>query len=72
MEIPTDQGSYICTDQVLCKITGISDLHCAMYRHMQTNAKSVVTFEIGIIPCKSTHFSKGYLVRRSNMLLICS
>ena len=39
---------------------------------MLTNAKSVVTFEIGVIPGKSIHFSKGNLVRNSNMLLIFS
>ena len=38
------------TDQVPCKTIGISNLHCALHTHMLTNAKSVVTFEIGVIP----------------------
>ena len=42
MEVPTDQ--------VPCKTIGISYLHCALHTHMLTNAKSVSTFEIGVIP----------------------
>ena len=38
------------TDQVPCKTIGISNLHCALHTHMLTNAKSVLTFEIGVIP----------------------
>ena len=38
------------TDQVPCKTIGISNLHCVLHTHMVTNAKSVVTFEIGVIP----------------------
>ena len=37
------------TDQVPCKTIGISNLHCALHTHLLTNAKSVVSFEIGII-----------------------
>ena len=33
---------------------------------MLTNAKSVFTFETGVIPGKSMHFPKGNLVRNSN------
>ena len=33
---------------------------------MLTNAKSVLTFETGVIPGKSIHFPKGNLVRNSN------
>ena len=47
VEVTTDQGP---TDQIPCKSIGISDLHCALHPHMLTNAKSVVTFEIGVIP----------------------
>ena len=53
------------TDQVPCKTIGISKLHCALHTHMLTNAKSV-------LPGKSIQFSKGNLVRNSNMLLIFS
>ena len=38
------------TDQVPCKTMGISNLHCALHTHMLTNAKRVLTFEIGVIP----------------------
>ena len=38
------------TDQVPCKTIGISYLQCALHTHMLTNAKSVLTFEIGVIP----------------------
>ena len=38
------------TDQVPCKTIGISNLHCALHTHMLTNAKSVLTSEIGVIP----------------------
>ena len=38
------------TNQVPCRTKGISNLHCALHMHMLTNAKSVVTFEIGLIP----------------------
>ena len=47
MEVPTDQGP---TDQIPCITIGISNLHCALHTYMLTNAKSVVNFEIGIIP----------------------
>ena len=59
------------TDQVPCKTIGISNLHCALHTQMLKNSKSVVTFEIGVTG-KSIHFSKGNLVRNSNMLLIFS
>ena len=38
------------TDQVPYKTIGISNLHCALHTHMLTNAISVSTFEIGVIP----------------------
>ena len=38
------------TDQVPCKTIGISNLHCALHMHMPTNARSAITFEIGVIP----------------------
>ena len=38
------------TDQVLCKTIGISNLHCALHTRMLTNAKSILNFEIGVIP----------------------
>ena len=47
VEVPTNQGP---TDQLPCKTIGISNLHYALHTHMLTNAKSVVTFEIGVIP----------------------
>ena len=37
------------TDQVPCKTIGISNLHCALHTHMLTIAKSVLSFEIGVI-----------------------
>ena len=37
-------------DQVPCKTIGISYLYCVLHTHMLTNAKSVLTFEIGVIP----------------------
>ena len=37
-------------DQVPCKTMGICNLHCALHTPMLTRAKSVLTFEIGIIP----------------------
>ena len=37
------------TDQVPCKTKGISNLLCALHTHMLTIAKSVVSFEIGVI-----------------------
>ena len=60
-------GVVVPTDQPI----GIS-LYCASHTHMLTNAKSVVTFEICIAsyPGKGIHFSKGHLVRNSNLLLI--
>ena len=41
-------GVEVPTDQVPCKTIGISNLHCALHTHMLTNAKSVLTFEIGV------------------------
>ena len=54
MEVPTDQ--------VPCKTTGISNLHCALHTHIVTNAKSVLTFETfevptDQVPCKTTGIS---------------
>ena len=46
VKVPTVQ---VPTEQVPCKTTGISNLHSALHTHMLTNAKSAVTFEIGII-----------------------
>ena len=47
------------TDQIQCKTIGISNLHCALHTHMPTNAKSVLTFEIGVIPWEKYTFFKG-------------
>ena len=40
------------TDQVglLSKTIGISNEHCALHTPMLSRAKSVLTFEIGVIP----------------------
>ena len=46
-------------DQIPCKTIGISNLHCALHTHTLTNAKSIVTFEIGIIPWQKYTFFKG-------------
>ena len=42
-----DQDAY---GSGTCETIRISNLHCALHTHMLTNATSVVTFEIGIIP----------------------
>ena len=46
VEVSTGQ---VPTEQVPCKTIEFSNLHCALHMHVLTNAKSVLTFKIGII-----------------------